>query len=77
MIPKSKYVIDTPERVNVITFSLLRRYHTPDEVKDFLRFMWGTRWTYLDNSDIVSFEASEYENWINTRLESLEMYTAK
>lgn len=65
MIPKHKYVLDTTDRIPVVTRSVLKKYHTKQEIYEFISSLWGTKDTRLEKTGEQCFEASKYEEWFD------------
>lgn len=65
MVPKHKYILDTQDKIPVVTRSSLRKYHPKHEVLDFIYSLWGTKETRLEDTGEQCFEASKYEEWLD------------
>lgn len=61
MIPKSEYRVDN--KVTYVTYEMVDKYHTKDEIRRFSKWYTGQTGMVASNGDMAIF-VDDYERWL-------------
>jgi len=69
-IPPEEFKEDVDSSIPYITFEMIEKYHTKEEVERFRKFMTGQTVTGVGKDNECGIFVCDYERWINEGMKS-------